>query len=221
MCSIIYEEAKNFALIVEAENDQRSAEMKSVTAMKNLDRYYQSKSGVVNNNVLDDDYNMIYNVMNAYFGDNKNQECEINEECYNKPNDIGYSNSIINKAETIENKEDLEGEVEKEMNSANNMNKASRCYYKSIEAKINNEIKMAKPKELIDATWKSKVDNINKDVKIIESGTKTLDIGDCEATVKSDLVFVEKMILFIAILMFVVIIEPNVNSYAGLGCNQK
>ncbi|CAG8578039.1 6461_t:CDS:2 [Dentiscutata erythropus] len=196
----------------------------------------------------------------------------------------------------MKNKENYKNKVKKKINSANNINRVSKHNYKNIEAKINNEIKIAKPRELIDATWKSKIDNsisilifwlnfisiilnsclnqvgrqsnkVNKDVKIIESSTKTLDIGNilseellqiksiddsmmkhqiditnknfdnvelkvkmydkideidfCNIIVKLELVFVEKIILFIAILMFIVIMRPNVNSYAGLGCDQK
>ncbi|CAG8816573.1 18715_t:CDS:2, partial [Gigaspora rosea] len=44
------------------------------------------------------DYNATYDVINVYSGDDENQECEINEKCRNKSDDVEYSDDMIIKA---------------------------------------------------------------------------------------------------------------------------
>ncbi|CAG8812456.1 2004_t:CDS:1, partial [Racocetra fulgida] len=45
------------------------------------------KSGVNNDDVLDGDYTMTYDVMNVYFSNDGNRVCEINEKCCSIPED--------------------------------------------------------------------------------------------------------------------------------------
>ncbi|CAG8531808.1 18576_t:CDS:2 [Dentiscutata erythropus] len=80
--------AKNFVLTVEAEDNQRSAEIESNNAINILNQHYQDKSEAKNENVLDEEYNVTYDIINEYSNDDKNQKCEINRKGYNKPDNV-------------------------------------------------------------------------------------------------------------------------------------